>query len=203
LTGLRCGWVDEALRRWCVYHGRTPKAHEQADIAATQASRIEAATLDHDLVLADTTPLMTAVYHHQVFGDSSLDAQAVAWQRSHCALTLLTALDLPWRADGIQRDGPQVRRPVDARLRQLLVAGGLPFAVVSGSGESRLESAIDAVAPLLRQRRPAAQGLFQRLQDRDAAAPLWQWACERCDQPDCEHALRRLGDARTESLDRR
>ena len=33
-------------------------------------------------------------------------------------LTLVCSPDgLPWQPDGIQRDGPQVRAPVDARVR--------------------------------------------------------------------------------------
>ena len=70
-------------------------------------------------VLADTTPLMTAVYSDLLFQDTRLYADAARHQQGY-ALTLLTGLDLPWVADGLQRDGPQVREPVDARLRQAL-----------------------------------------------------------------------------------
>ena len=103
---------------------------------------------DHAVVVADTTALMTAVYHHQVFGDDSLDGPALAWQR-RCRLTLLTALDLPWQADGLQRDGPQVRQPVDSRLRHLLIGAALPFVVIGGQNSRRLEAGLDAVTPLL------------------------------------------------------
>jgi hypothetical protein len=69
----------------------------------------------HDVVVCDTTALMTAVYSHTVFGDDSLDASPCLCKqhRTLVSLTLLTALDLPWVADGLQRDGPQVREPVD------------------------------------------------------------------------------------------
>ena len=143
-------------------------------------------------MVCDTTPLMTAVYHRQVFGDHSLDAMAVAWQRVHCDLTLLTALDLPWQADGLQRDGPQVRGPVDATLRELLLGHALPFALVSGQGEQRLASALDAVTPVLQRRALPRQGLFTRLAQRDASQPAWPWRCENCDLPDCEHRLQTL-----------
>ncbi|MBQ0930720.1 AAA family ATPase [Ideonella alba] len=190
-TGLACTHVAEVLREWCDREGRTPRQHEQDGIAAEQARRLAEACSNHAVVVADTTPLMTAVYHHQVFGDDTLDAPAQAWQ-THCALTLLTALDLPWQADGLQRDGPQVRAPVDARLRRLLVGAGLPFAVVRGSGRERLESAVDAVAPLLRARRTPGRGLFSRLDERDAGPAGRAWRCEHCDDPACEHALRQL-----------
>lgn len=187
-TGLRCAWVAETLREWCDQRGRTPRVDEQAAIAAEQAHRIEAAALTADVVICDTTPLMTAVYSRHVFGDRSLDAGAAAWQQQRCALTLLTALDLPWEADGLQRDGPQVRAPVDELLRGLLIAHGLPFVVVAGLGERRVEAALDAISPLLRQRPAPQSGLFSRLAERDAAQPAWHWVCEHCDLPECEHA---------------
>ena len=189
-TGWRCTWVPEYLREWCEREGRTPAAHEQDAIAAEQARQIELAAARHDIVIADTTPVMTAIYHRQVFGDASMVAAAIQWQR-RCTLTLLTALDLPWLADGHIRDGEHVREPVDAMVRAALVGAGLPFVVIAGSGESRVEAALDAVAPFLRRSDSPSPGLFTRLAERDAAQPEWRWACESCDVPDCEHAALR------------
>lgn len=187
-TGLACTWVPEHLRTWCQAKGRTPQRHEQAGIAAEQRDAIEAAARGHDLVLADTTPLMTAVYSRIVFDDRSLVAEAAAWQR-RCALTLLTALDLPWVADGLQRDGPQVRAPVDALVREALTAHALPWALVAGSGAERVENALDALAPLLRPRATPGRGLFTRLAQRNAEDR--PWSCELCDDPACEHRIQR------------
>ena len=185
-TGLRATWVGEWLRNWCDLHGRTPAQHEQAGIAREQHARIDAAAAAHDIVVCDTTALTTAVYSRLIFGDRSLEAQALALHR-RIDITLLTALDLPWVADGHQRDGEHVRAPVDAALRELLAAGGLPWALVSGQGSRRLERALDAVAPTLRRRSQPGRGLFTRLARRDADAPPWPWICERCDVPECEH----------------
>lgn len=188
LTGLRCTWVPEHLRAWCNAQGRTPRPDEQAGIAAQQQALIDAAAELHDVVVCDTTPLMTAVYSGWIFNDHSLDALAVALQRT-CQLTLLTALDVAWQPDGLQRDGPQVRLPVDGRIRSLLIANTLPWVLVAGQGEARLEAAVDAVAPLLRGRTAQGSGLFTRLAQRDAAQPAWHWACDNCDTPECEYAL--------------
>jgi len=186
-TGLACTWVPEQLRLWCERAGRTPLEHEQAAIAALQRDAIEAAAATHEVVLADTTPLMIAVYSRIVFDDRSLAARAAAWQR-RCALTLLTSLDLPWVADGLQRDGPHVRAPVDALIRELLIGHALPWALVSGGGQQRIENALDALAPLLRGRATPRRGLFTRLQSRNAEDRPWR--CEHCDDPDCERRLR-------------
>ncbi len=145
-TGRRCTWVPEVLRAWCDEHGRTPQRHEQAGIAALQTRRIDEAAAQHQIVIADTTALMTAVYSQIVFGDRSLDTGA-AEQHRRCQLTLLTAIDLPWTADGLQRDGPQVREPVDQALRGLMQAQGIGFSLVCGQGPQRLQSALAALAP--------------------------------------------------------
>jgi nicotinamide riboside kinase len=184
-TGLAVAWVPEWLREWCERHARTPRPDEQRAIAEEQARRVDEAARTHDLVIADTTPLMTAVYSDLLFADRSLYEPALAHQRGY-ALTLLTALDLPWEADGLQRDGPHVRPPVDRTVRDALLRSGLPFSVISGIGESRVDHALDALTPLLLRRAPAA-GLFSRLREREAAQPAWRWTCD-CDDPACEHA---------------
>jgi nicotinamide riboside kinase len=191
-TGLTCIHVDEYLRTWCERAQRTPHVHEQRAIAQTQQDRIASAAERHDVVVADTTALMVAVYSRLVYDDRSLDAWA---GEAHAALathTLVTALDLPWVPDGLQRDGPHVRGPVDAVVRELLAAHGIGWSLVSGLGQARTESALDAVAPLLRARAAPTGGLLTRLAERDAAQPAWQWVCDKCDAPDCEHRLREL-----------
>jgi nicotinamide riboside kinase len=168
--GRRVAVVGEFLREFCDTQGRTPRIDEQRGIAAEQSRRIAAAAQAHEIVVADTTALMIAVYSDHVFGDSSLYDQAL---RDHacCDLTLLTALDLPWLPDGLQRDGPHVRAPVDARVRRALASAGLGCAVVFGQGEARLANARAAV---------------ERALQSPPAAPRWQWVCERCGDADCE-----------------
>ena len=189
-TGLRVAWVPEHLRQWCDRVGRTPLAHEQASILRAQHERIEAAAATHDIVVCDTTALMTAVYSRFIFGDRTLEQRAVALQQ-RMAMTLLMAIDLPWVADGHQRDGEEVREPVDRARRELLMAHGLAWSVIGGQGDARLEQAFDAATPLLKTLAAPHAGLFTRLAARDASMPVWRWVCEKCDAPDCEHAALR------------
>jgi nicotinamide riboside kinase len=185
-TGLRCALVPELLRSWCNASGRTPRADEQTGIATEQTAQIDAAARLNDIVICDTTALMTAVYSELLFDDRSLLAAGQTFHR-RCALTLLTALDLPWVADGLQRDGPQVRAPVDALIRRALLSAGLAWSVVAGVGSARVDAALNAITPLLKGRASPKRGLFTRLSDRQDALSAWVWACENCDVPECEH----------------
>ena len=176
--GNKVALVAEYLREFCDQHGRTPQVHEQAGIATEQTRRIAEVAQTHNIVIADTTALMIAVYSEHVFGDRSLYAQAEETQRSY-ALTLLTALDLPWLPDGLQRDGPQVREPVTSQVRTSLSRAGVAYSVVSGSGPARLGSALAAVR----------HALQSTVEIDDTKAIRWQWTCERCGDVDCERHL--------------
>ncbi|MCW5648738.1 MAG: ATP-binding protein [Ramlibacter sp.] len=172
--------VPEVLREWCDRMGRTPRPEEQAGIANEQAARVAQAA-PHDWLIADTTPLMVALYSDLLFDDASLYEMAFAHQRQYDA-TLVTGLDLPWVADGLQRDGPHVREPVDARLRAALTRAGVAYRVVYGSGGERLEQALYAIDSIAPGAHPARSGARYGLQSRP-------WTCERCADPDCEHRL--------------
>ncbi|RVU45168.1 AAA family ATPase [Rubrivivax rivuli] len=189
-SGRRVAWVPEVLREWCDHTGRTPLAHEQASMMRAQHERLNAAAETHDIVVCDTTALMTAVYSRIVFGDRSLDERAVALHR-RAGVTLLTALDLPWVPDGLQRDGPQVREPVDHALRELMHRHGIAHAIVAGSGQTRLQNALAATRPaLFAQEAPASArrgGLFTSLTGLGNGAAA-RWSCECC-VPAFERAL--------------
>ena len=153
--GLSVAVVGEALREFCDAQARTPRREEQAAIAAAQRERIDLAAAGHDVVVADTSALMIAVYSDFVFADASLYAEALAAQ-GRCDLTLVTALDLPWQPDGLQRDGAHVRVPVDALLRSALAGAQIAFTTIAGAGEERLAAALRAIDAALAARAAAA-----------------------------------------------
>lgn len=186
--GLRVGVVPEVLRDWVAREGRTPRPHEQPAIAAEQARQV-LALADHAVVIADTTPLMTAVYSDWLFGDPSLYDFGLAHQRLYTH-TLLTGLDLPWQADGLQRDGPHVRAPVDARLRAALGRAGLPYQVIYGRGVHRLAAARAAVGLANASVLIATddQAILAKGQKDTQSSPGHR--CDgRCSDPDCERRL--------------
>lgn len=173
----RIHWVSEELRDWCDAHHRTPRRHEQAAIASAQIQRTEQAP-PCDLLLADTTALMTAIYSDVLFDDPTLYPEALAHHRRY-DLTLVMGLDLPWVADGLQRDGPQARQLIDARLREILHAHQLNYTVIYGVGDARTRCALEAIAASSLVRLPSPNG--ERV--------AWQWHCDNCSDAQCEHAL--------------
>jgi nicotinamide riboside kinase len=171
--GRKAEWVPEALRDWCVREGRTPRPEEQMAIAQEQERRVDQAASRSQVVLADTTAVMVAIYSAMLFEDGSLYRFALERQRSY-GVTLVTGLDLPWVADGLQRDGPHVREPVDSLVRDALAKADVPFRVVYGQGPDRLRNALAAIDSALAP----------------AEAPRnWTWSCEKCSDPECEHRL--------------
>ncbi len=180
LRGQSAHAVGEVLREWCEQHGRTPQAHEQVAIAQAQAQR-EFAAGTCDVLLADTTPLMTAVYSDVLLGDSSLYPFALA-HHARYDLTLVMGMDLPWVADGIQRDGALVQAQVDARLRAVLQGHGIRFSVVYGYKAQRCECALRAIDQV------SARGVSGPHQATERTQ-RWQWVCEKCSDAQCEHQL--------------
>ncbi|WP_328700290.1 ATP-binding protein [Caenimonas soli] len=165
--------VPEVLREWCHREGRTPRPEEQLPIAQEQERRVDEAGTRAEIVIADTTALMVAIYSAMLFEDGTLYQFALDRQRSY-DVTLLTGLDLPWIADGLQRDGAHVREPVDALIRAALARAKVPYRLVYGSGEERLANALAAIGSATPSGPPSRP---------------WAWSCDKCSDPDCEHRL--------------
>ncbi len=193
--GLHVTVVPETLREWCEAHNRTPLAHEQLEIAQQHAQRIF--SIDHGWVIADTSPLMTAIYSDFIFQDKSLYAQALLEQASF-DITLVMGLDLEWIADGLQRDGAHVREPVDSLLRQALQSAGLPFKVIYGQSDARLSAALMAIQNGLHGLSPELGKNLASIQAIQSQRDVNQyglnqgkmvWRCDLCSDADCEHKL--------------
>ncbi|MBC5782408.1 ATP-binding protein [Ramlibacter sp. USB13] len=85
---------------------------------------------------------------------------------SRCDTALVMGLDLP-SSTGHEAE--------DARIRAQLQAAGVVFQVVYGQGAQRLQSALLAL------------GLGERSERDEGRA--WNWVCEKCSDPACEHRL--------------
>lgn len=171
--GRRVKLVHELLREWCTREGREPRPEEAEAIAREQEARVDEAAARCDVVVADTTALMVALYGALLFPGSGLYRFAIDRLRAYDRV-LLTGLDLPWVPDGLHRS-PATRDSVDAQLRELLAREALAYRVVYGRGPQRLANALAAIDTQLAPELPAG--------NRRA------WSCEKCSDPECEHRL--------------
>jgi nicotinamide riboside kinase len=191
IQGFSVAVIPEVLREWCEAKGRVPTKDEQWWVAREQERRVQEAADSHDLVIADTNSLMTAIYSEHVYADTSLYDYAKSQQAGY-ELHLVTGLDIEWVADGIQRDGPHVREHVDSRIRHHLQLWALPHQTIWGQGPSRTVNALQALESLLKARFGEKFAELKNLWPSNPTRNI-TWQCERCSDGSCEHRLfRRL-----------
>lgn len=143
--------VPEVVRDFVAWSKRLPAQNEQEEILSTQQRLLDdaiAASPANGVVICDPAPIMTAVYSFQYFNDDSLVASALVGMRSAAErsrmLVVWCSPDIPWQADGIQREGPHAR----ARTHELIgtqVVPAIAFLPVVVS----LGTSADRVAQLL------------------------------------------------------
>jgi NadR type nicotinamide-nucleotide adenylyltransferase len=151
-------WVPEYLREFVERRARVPLEADQYPIALEQLAREdEAAGLAESRgagwLFCDTTPLMTALYSELYFGrvDDELGALVAGLDAAgRYRHVIVAAPDLPWVADGLQRESGQVRRVVHARLLALLARTGVVFTLAAGAPAQRLATCVALLGPLSR-----------------------------------------------------
>ncbi|MGK5023866.1 AAA family ATPase [Janthinobacterium sp. RB2R34] len=142
-------WVPEYLREFVETEGRVPVAGDQFLIASTQVARErEASAAAHGVLICDTTPLMTVLYSRHYFGgeDAPLAALAASTQYD---LTLVTAPDTPWVADGLQRESEAVRQLIYRQLLDELASRGIAHHILHGNLQQRMAQTMPLLAALL------------------------------------------------------
>lgn len=183
--GVACVEVHEYLRDRCDREGRTPRPDEQNAIAAEQSIRRIADAAAQASCWPTPCP-MTAIYSDMLFDDPSLYDAALATQRGY-AITLVTALDLPWAA--LQRDGPHVREPSMPGCARHSTGPACPFGRArqrSGSPASAW-NAINLIAGCARSTGSGGQY---------GTESAWTWPCEKCSiRPGEQLAVQRPGGA--------
>ncbi len=135
-------WVPEYLREFTESRGRPPLEHEQIGVARMQVERERQAwPRARNFLFCDTTPLMIAVYSEFCFG--GVDAELARLVRDHAYdFTIVTAPDIAWVADGLQRESDEVRQAIHRAVLVRLQAAGTPFLLASGSLENRVRQAV-------------------------------------------------------------
>lgn len=154
--------------------GKTQLAYELTQRLRTATAGEDAV----DVLITDAPPLMAAIYADLLHNDQTRYALALTEHKIY-DLTLVSGLDIPGSSGRQQHDGPASREAVDARLRFALTRGKIAYAVIYGRGLARVDAALKAIASLRDDRaKPNASNPGH-----------WQWSCEKCSDPECEHRL--------------
>jgi len=158
---------------------RAAMAQALADLLATHtethvqvALQTRSALQEWALRAADGQDVLPTASGPAAMGDRAAAVPIAATHKATFALTLLQGRD------------SAVPTPADEALRSALMAAGAPFQVLYGTPAVRALQALNAIAALTGQRRtPAPAGAPDRPQR------LRAWGCEKCSDPECEHAL--------------
>lgn len=162
--------VLEYGREWTAVRPGGPAAPwhtAEFDLVAAEQARQEddaARRAPVPLLVCDTDPLVTALFHERYVGAPSPSVRALADARVP-DLYLLTGDEIPFVQDGM-RDGEHIRPAMQARFREVLAqrrsAVGVPWHELRGSRAARLAAAVRLVEPLLATPRPMAEPLPER-----------------------------------------
>jgi NadR type nicotinamide-nucleotide adenylyltransferase len=144
-------WVPEFGRLYT--EARRPRGElwrsDEFTFIAMEQARIEdaLARIANQVLICDTDPFATAIWHERYLGTPSPDVQAVAAGRRY-DLYILTDVDTPFVPDDI-RDGESIREWMHKRFVDELSRMGIPVLLVSGPHEQRLAAAITRVDQML------------------------------------------------------
>ncbi|MCX6549477.1 MAG: ATP-binding protein, partial [Acidobacteria bacterium] len=111
----------------------------------------EAAAAATDLAIRDTDLVSTVVYSHHYYGFCPDWVEQAARARLGDLYVLLHP-DVPWVADGLQRDRPQERAQIHALFRRRLESFGAAVVDITGTWQARTDTAIAAIVELQRRR---------------------------------------------------
>ena len=138
-------WVEEYGREFCEKHWSGPHF---AHIAREQGRREdEAAKRAHKLLFCDTNAYATQFWHERYLGFWSPQLEQIA-ARCRADFYILTGAEIPFVQDG-WRDGQHIRAAMHARFEEKLRAQNVPFLLVEGTRQARLETAARRVEKLL------------------------------------------------------
>ncbi|HVR90726.1 MAG TPA: ATP-binding protein [Novosphingobium sp.] len=143
-------WVPEYGRQYAEEHGTDFTMADLLAIAAGQDAAIRAAAAgDHEVLILDTDPLMTAAWAQMLFGQ--VPEALLAYPKAE--LYLLFEPDVPWVADGTRFFGTAEERATFAAVaEEVLVRAGVRFERISADWATRERSVRDAISRVLRSR---------------------------------------------------
>ncbi len=146
--GLGAALSAEFAREYVERRSGPLDSSDVAPIARGQISLEDAAARSaagRSLLIKDTDLASTVIYARHYFGACPVSVARTARRRLG-DLYLLLAPDVPWVADGLQRDRPGRREEVHALFRRTLAAWGGRVIEIGGSWSEREAAALATIA---------------------------------------------------------
>ena len=141
--------VDEYVRHFVAHKG-SPPTHDDVEAIARGQLAIErdATSATSRLLIQDTDLLSTVIYSHHYFGGCPQWIDEALMERPG-NLYLLAGIDVPWVADGTQRDRGDRRDEMQTLFRNALEDRNLPYEEVGGAIEARRARATEIIDTLV------------------------------------------------------
>jgi len=139
--------TEESARKYLDHLKRPYTYDDLLVIAREQYQQNESATAKANKILfCDTELIVMKIWCEFKYG------KCHPWINENLAkqsfdLYLLTNIDLPWQPDP-QREHPKQRRTLFQMYFDVLSSSSLPFKVISGTGEERINNAIEVIQNL-------------------------------------------------------
>jgi HTH-type transcriptional regulator, transcriptional repressor of NAD biosynthesis genes len=147
----RTTWVPEFGRFYSegrLYSAQPWQSDEFTFIAIEQARMEDAlAELANEVLICDTDPFATSIWHERYMGTSSDAVRAIAAGR-HYDLYVVTDVNIPFVADEI-RDGESFRQWMQGRFIEELSQSATPMIVVTGPHHERFAAAINRIDEII------------------------------------------------------
>jgi NadR type nicotinamide-nucleotide adenylyltransferase len=135
-------YYEERLRR-----GEGDRPWETAEFVhiAREQARLEdlGAAAANRVLICDTDPFATEIWHERYVGFKSDDVGAIARDRTY-AIYFVTATDIPFVQDGF-RDGERIRDWMHRRFIEELDARRKRYVLLEGEPATRLRKAVEVV----------------------------------------------------------
>lgn len=147
----RTVWVPEYGRTYTEgrVHSSQPWRSDEFTFIAIEQARMEdaLATLANQVLICDTDPFATAIWHERYLGTSSEAVQAIVDTRTY-DLYVVTDVNIPFEQDAI-RDGESFREWMQGRFVEELSKKPTPMIVVTGAHEERFAAAVKKIDEIL------------------------------------------------------
>ncbi len=145
-------WVPEYAR---TYLERIKRPYRREDILHIAKKQREQEVImtpkAHKYLFSDTSMLVAKIWSEYVFG------QVHPWildtlHKHPCQLYLLCNIDIPWQQDPL-REHPNARKELLNLYINELTRNKLPFEMVEGLGNDRIQNAINAIQSRLPEKK--------------------------------------------------